>query len=126
MEVSFAVVSSKMAAGRHFVRTFGEKPRIVVKKGDPPLELPSFRIPTSTAEAWETVKSFGKSNSSVADPNAEVKVKRDPCAKEPAAALPIEVQISDPVEVVTNLHEQCHCPVGKCLHDTPTPALPGL
>lgn len=98
---------------------------IVVKKGDPPLELPTLptvSIPSSVSEAWDAVKNLGKSQSSVAE--KEEKVKVDSCGK--TEAVTTEVTISDPATVVSSLHEQCHCPVGECLHDNPNPTLPGL
>lgn len=37
--------------------------QISVKKGDPPLELPTIKIPGTVSEAWQQITNFGKSNS---------------------------------------------------------------
>lgn len=103
--------------------------QISVKKGDPPLELPTLptvNLPSSVSEVWATIKSFGgQSNQSVTDPAAvEEKVIIDRCAVKNASeilATVTEVTVSDPAVVVSNLHEQCHCPVGKCVHDPSNP-----
>lgn len=97
--------------------------RIVVKKGDPPLELPTISIPSSASEAWDIVRSFGNSKSSVTE--KEEKVKDDRCGKKGSEDAS-EIIISDPATVVSSLHDQCHCPVGECLHDNPNPTLPGV
>lgn len=45
-----------------------------VKKDDPPLELPTIKVPGSLSEAWELASNFGKS---VAGPQEEVIIDDD-------------------------------------------------
>lgn len=102
---------------------------IAVKKGDPPLELPtlpSVNVPSSVTELWETVKGFGKSKTSVTEPEVEgdeKKVMIDECGRK-IETVGTEVTVSDSASVVSNLHEQCHCPVGNCVHTPSDPTHP--
>lgn len=88
---------------------------IVVKKGDPPLELPTLKVPTSTSEVWDLISSFGKSKPSVTDPDAKEEKVTDKCAI--ADEVKAEVILNDPAAVVSDLHSQCHCPIGECLQN---------
>lgn len=102
---------------------------IIVKKGDPPLELPSLpsiQIPSSASEAWTTIKSFGKTKSSVTDEQDVVEEKvKDACGVKKGLDDIITRNEGNPANAISNLHEQCHCSDDELLHDSPNP-IPGV
>lgn len=99
---------------------------ILVKKDDPPLELPS--LPQSFSEAWDLVSGANKLKSvSEFPPPTEEEVIMNELIEQ------TELQIDiDPFVIISQaheeaIHEKCHCPVGVCLnpHDeTASPVNP--
>lgn len=83
---------------------------------------------------WEKIKSFGSTTkSSVTESQLEgEKVKKDVCSNRKVADGIVSKDLTgpplvnqDPASVVSNLHEQCHCPVGECVQEPPSP-IPGV